>query len=345
MTGGRGAGLIPNHWVRAILDVPHLAEHTSDALRTAGLSHDDLRDAGTLIPRGAETVLLNHFSSRLKTPFAGAEIGIALNPRNSALLTYILFNSTTLLDALHHIRRFTPVTRPRARIELLDTPDHVDFVVDGVGSDLRLETHLIEFSLAALLGAFRAATGESQLTSRIGLANPRRSGQRALSEIYGSPVELNAQHSYLRFPRSRLSLPIVNADAGLLDHLTRYGEVLLARVNPNSGTLSDTIQRHLLHGMAAGRPQLSETAATFGMSERTLNRRLRDEGTSFRDLVAATQLKLAKSFLSDPNLSLAETAHLCGFSDQSSFTQAYRRWTGRTPNSDRILLIKKEELQ
>lgn len=345
MNSPHHSDLVPNHWVRAIRDLPHLADHLPEALAAADIRTAALTEAGDKIPRGAELLLLNHLSTRMKTPFAGAEIGLALNPRNTSLLTYILFNSTTLMDALHHIQRFTPITRPRAKVSLRETDGYIDFVVDGVGSNLRLDTHLVEFALAAMLGSFRAATGVKALTSQIGLANPRRSGHRELSAIYETPVTLNADDSFLRFPRTVLSLPVLDADSGLLGHLTEYGEVLLSRSRPAAITLADSIQRHLLHGMAAGRPSLYRTATAFGMSERTLNRRLGDEGTSFRALVSQTQFKLARAFLSDPNLSLAETAHLCGFSDQSSFSQAYRRWTGRTPKTDKNLLIKRENPQ
>ena len=259
--------------------------------------------------------------------------------------TYILFNSNTLHEALHHVQHFTPVTRPRARIEIRESPQHVDLVVDGVDIDVLQDAQLIEFSLGALLGAMRVATGLKQPVIQVGLDNIRRRGKRDLSSIYGCKVELGAEANYLRFPTSALTTPIKNADAHLLDHLTSYGEVLLGKTPAFSSSLSERIERHLLHGMASGRPRSQDTAAAFGLSERTMNRRLVEEGTSFRSLVSQAQLKLARAFLSDQRLSLAETAHLCGFADQSSFTQAYRRWTSRTPKADRISLINNKDLQ
>ncbi|WP_422051011.1 AraC family transcriptional regulator ligand-binding domain-containing protein [Shimia sp.] len=345
MPGIENLDVVPNHWVRSILALPHLSEHRQEALDAAGLSRSSLEDIGGPIPRGSETALLDFFSDRLNSAYVGAEIGVALDPRNNSLLTYILFNSHTLHDAIHHVQRFTPITRPRARIELRETKDHIDFIVDGVGPNLLLNLHLIEFSLGAMLGALRTATDTEGLAIQVGLANPRRNGRRELAEIYGCPVELGADQNYLRFPLSVMDTAIRGADEHLLGHLTSYGEVLLSRNTRHPATLAETVERHLLHGMASGRPKLGDTADALGMSERTLNRRLQMEGTSFRDLVSNTQMKLARAFLSDPNLSLAETAHLCGFSDQSSFTQAYRRMTGKTPKADRILLIKSNGLR
>ncbi|MDA5558710.1 helix-turn-helix transcriptional regulator [Shimia sp. MMG029] len=339
------ADVIPNHWVRSILDLPHLQDYRQDALAAARLREDHLTESGEPIPRGSEAAILKILAERLGTPWAGAELGMAIDPRNTSLLTYILFNSNTLLQAIHHVQHFTPVTRPKARIELRQTTDHIDLIIDGVGATLLLETHLVEFALAAMLGAFRAATHKADLVTKIGLANPRRSGQAELSKIYACPVTLGAKENYIRFPSSVLETPIRGADAQLLRHLTSYGEVLLSQNVEAPPTLTELIERHLLHGMAVERPKLSDLARKLGMSERTLNRRLQTEGQSFRNLVSETQIKLARAFLSDPNLSLAEIAHMSGFSDQSSFTQSYRRRTGNTPKQDRVLLIKSKDLR
>ncbi|CUH53380.1 AraC family transcriptional regulator [Shimia marina] len=336
---------VPNHWLRSVLALPYVAEHATDALAAAKLPSAALQEIGASVPRGAETKVLDFLSERLNAPFVGAEIGTAINPHNTALLTYILFNSQTLYDALCHVQKFTPVTRPRARVNLLENTSHVDLVVDGIGPDLTLDTHLIEFALAALLGAFRTATNQSVLVAQVGFAHLRKHGQAELAGIFGCSVKLETEHSYLRFDKRMLDTPIRDADAHLLGHLTSYGDVLLQSTNTAPVSLAETVQKQLLRGMAHGRPKAADTAERIGLSERTMNRRLLKEGTSFRELVSNTQFKLAQAFLADPYLSLAETSHLCGFSDQSSFTQAYRRWTGRTPAVDRKPLIQGENLQ
>lgn len=331
---------VPNHLLRSIFDLPDVSEHKDVAIAAAQLDPESLRDVGSAIPRGAENTVLEFLATHLGRPYAGAEFGIALDPRNSSLLTYILFNSTTLHHALHHVQRFMPVSRPQALIDIRETQDHVDVVIDGIGTHLMLNTHLIEFSLGTLLGALRVATGVDRLATQVGISGARLHGAKELAAVYGCHVSLEEDANYLRFPKSVLALSIRDADAHLLRHLTSYGEVLLSR-NPRAvSRLTDKVGRHVLHGMASGRPSMAETATALGLSERTLTRRLLEEGTSFRAIVSDAQLKLAQAFLSDPHLSLAETAHLCGFSDQSSFTQAYRRWTGRTPKADRMLLIK-----
>jgi AraC-like DNA-binding protein len=74
------------------------------------------------------------------------------------------------------------------------------------------------------------------------------------------------------------------------------------------------------------------------MSSRALQRGLKQEGQSFRELLEGTRRDLAKKFLAQPELSLTDVCYLLGFSDQSNFTKAFKRWTGETPTRYRLTL-------
>jgi AraC-like DNA-binding protein len=83
-------------------------------------------------------------------------------------------------------------------------------------------------------------------------------------------------------------------------------------------------------------PGLSDIASSLGMSARTLQRRLADEGHSFQSLVDRARQDLAQQLLKETDYSLAEIAFLTGFSEQSGFTRAFKRWAGQTPRSYRL---------
>jgi AraC-like DNA-binding protein len=80
-----------------------------------------------------------------------------------------------------------------------------------------------------------------------------------------------------------------------------------------------------------GPPNQKQIAATMNVSNRTLQRKLRDEGTSFIDLLQDARLNLAKKYLSQPQRSIVEIAYLLGFSEPSTFSRAFKRWTGSAP--------------
>ncbi|MBK6533536.1 MAG: helix-turn-helix transcriptional regulator [Deltaproteobacteria bacterium] len=76
---------------------------------------------------------------------------------------------------------------------------------------------------------------------------------------------------------------------------------------------------------------LKRVAAQLRMSERSLQRRLADEGESFDAIVDALRRDLALRYLADPKIAVAEVAYLLGYSEPSPFHRAFKRWTGRTP--------------
>ena len=76
---------------------------------------------------------------------------------------------------------------------------------------------------------------------------------------------------------------------------------------------------------------VDKVAAAMHQSTRTLQRRLAERGMTWQQLLDNTRMELARQYLADPALSVAETALLLGFSEQSAFTRAFKRWMGQTP--------------
>ena len=84
-----------------------------------------------------------------------------------------------------------------------------------------------------------------------------------------------------------------------------------------------------------GRPNLAQVAQDLGLSSRTLQRRLREQGFVFGQLVEEVRRRLAQSYLDEGRLSVSEVAYLLGYSELSAFSRAYRRWTGAAPIAGR----------
>ncbi|WP_170464948.1 AraC family transcriptional regulator ligand-binding domain-containing protein [Ruegeria arenilitoris] len=157
---------VPNHWLRSILALPQHADHASWVLDQVGLPQNILGEIGAPVPHGTEASVLNLLAHRTGTPYLGAETRLSIKMNNGALLTYMLFNSDNLADALGYIERFTSITRPRARVTLHKTEDHLDVVLDEIGTTMMAEIQWIEFTIGAMLTAFRAATGVTYLLTQ-----------------------------------------------------------------------------------------------------------------------------------------------------------------------------------
>lgn len=96
-------------------------------------------------------------------------------------------------------------------------------------------------------------------------------------------------------------------------------------------SIAETVKWIMKRSLTGGRPDVQAVAGELGMSDRTLQRRLADEGTSFKQLLLQARHEQAREYLADPSLDIKEVAFLVGYEDQNSFYRAFRHWEGETP--------------
>lgn len=96
-------------------------------------------------------------------------------------------------------------------------------------------------------------------------------------------------------------------------------------------TISDQVKWLLRKSLTAGRPELRSVAKELAISERSLQRHLKNEGESFQSLLSETRHELACEYLKDQRLDLAEIAYMLGYEEQASFFRAFQEWENTTP--------------
>jgi len=127
-----------------------------------------------------------------------------------------------------------------------------------------------------------------------------------------------------------LEIPVITADERLAGYLDKVAEETV-RTLSRAGSLPDQIVRTLWSALADGVPALDRLASSIGMSPRTLQRRLRQEGTSYAAIIEQLRRGMAATLLRDRDLAVYEVGYLLGYSDSGSFHRAFRRWTARSP--------------
>ena len=160
---------------------------------------------------------------------------------------------------------------------------------------------------------------------------------------FGCPVHFDTDRDALLVASSSLEAPNQLGDPGLSRffdlHLAAEVEAVEGEASSEGEAVPSLYEQAcqvVAQGLSDGVPSLSSVAKELGMSGRTLQRRLADQGATFQALVDESRRRLAKHLLRDTQYSLAEVAFLTGFAEQSSFTRAFRRWAGQTPRSYRL---------
>ncbi len=237
-------------------------------------------------------------------------------------------------DALLRLVRYVLVLSDTLSYELEEGPGGPRFLLRGRSHHRRGAQLANECALAAVTSVLRQL-----VTGPIGL--------RGVSFCHAAPESDEPHREYYRVPvRWSSEVDGLLLVPALLERRTRLGDhglsaYLLDRLED---LYSQTVDRSLAHRVSVavasslpdGQPSKSQVARQLGYSERTLHRRLADEGHSFQELATQVRREAAESLLQRGTHSLTDVAFLTGFSDQAAFTRAFKRWTGRTPGQWRV---------
>ena len=152
---------------------------------------------------------------------------------------------------------------------------------------------------------------------------------------FGCPVHFGADKDALLISRETMQAPNKLGDESISQFFDRHLKQELAQFD-DEAALERRVRTEIAQALSEGVPAVSSIADRFGMSNRTLQRRLSDRGYSFQALVDESRRELAERLLKETGYPLAEIAFLTGFSEQSAFNRAFKRWAGQTPRSFRL---------
>ena len=138
------------------------------------------------------------------------------------------------------------------------------------------------------------------------------------------------------FPTGSAELPLVDADKRLSKILLKVCEESLNARKSNVSALRIMVENAITPLLPHGTARADVVAQALGMSERTLARRLAEEGTTFLEIQRVLKASLARRYLEEENFPISKIAWLLGFEEASSFTHACKRWTGKTPKQLRM---------
>jgi AraC-like DNA-binding protein len=247
-------------------------------------------------------------------------------------LGYLAATSLTLADALRRLQRYT---------RYLTNMETYALLVEGEVARLRfvrepwfpMMRQVAEHVLAIPHVHTRAVALKPWQLSEVSFAHPRPERTAEHARLFGCPVRFGAPHDELVFPSAMLDSPSRVGDGKLAEILEGLAERLLKETTSEPDLLARArfqVWTHLQKGDVAIEP----VARDLGLSPRTLQRRLLELGTSHRRILDEVRAQMAGLLLARPH-KLLDIALLLGFSDQTAFHKAFRRWTGSSPAKTR----------
>ena len=267
-------------------------------------------------------------------PLLGLHVAAAMDLREIGLLFYLAASSETVAEALEYLARYAATATAEIRMEISRQKDETLLTfrrVLGFDEPVRQQSELLALGFLRVL---RKLTNRDFTPSRMSFVHARGSESREVHRILRCPVEFLQPLDSWVLPQHVMELPIISEDHHLLQILEVHADVLLAARRTTAG-VRDLVEDHLVGTLPSGGIAIASIAEQLGMSERSLRRRLAEEGTSFGEVLDDLRHRLALRYLKDEHVSVKQVAWLLGYSEAGAFNHAFKRWTGIPPGRAR----------
>lgn len=306
--------------------------------RQAGLNPAHLKDPNARFP--VEKLRRMWVAARELThdPALGVAIGMRWNPTTFHALGYAWLASSTLAEGFHRLARYGRLISDQYRGEL--TLSGMEYRYRGTPRTPAVDPDptAVEAITVAIIKMCRLLAGDGFSPLEIVLPIAPGPSVLHLETNLRSPLKFGDQALELVLARADMEKPLRSANP----ELSRLNEQIvvkhLSQLERDSVGLQ--VQSRIAEALPSGRVTEDDIAQTLNLSNRTLQRRLAEEGRSFGDILQNTRRELAQSYLQDSQLSINEIAYLLGFSEQANFTRACKRWFGRAPSQYRRQLAE-----
>jgi len=321
--------------VRAILAAFEALELDARALQSgAGITDAQLADPDVVLPARSLYRMWEEAVRAWGRPGLGLRTAQQVPFGAYEVLDYLVLSSGTVGEGLAHFAEYFAIATRTARYEVRTRDEGVAFEMLWQVPAEGVMFHLRDYSLAAIAGRVAFAGGPRPV--RVELAGPPLADAAEYARGFGTEVRLRARHNALLFTPAAWNAPLPRRDADLNRTLRRHARMLLDRQpHPEAETTATQVRAALLQESMVSPVSTEQVARRLATSPRTLQRRLRDEGTTFDGVSREVRAGLAREYLGDRGLSIGEVAYLLGFSEPSAFTRAFRRWTGQSPRAFR----------
>ena len=316
------------------LDARHLDGQA--IFERAGLTLSDSQDPDSRFPMQAMQQVWKQIAREVSDPCFGLEVAKHWHPSHFHALGYAWLASNTLLDAYRRLTRYGHIMNDALRIKLEETAGEVLLRLgldNRMIADAHTEPAAIDASMATLVQMSRYIYGDDFKPLHMMVMRARPDCMAEYTAYFRCGIEFEADYNGVIIAREvrekRLSTGHQNLamlhDQVLIDYLSKL----------NKDDISMQVKKSLVDNLSGGEVSEEKMADALHMSPRSLQRKLQQQGTSYKKLLDETRRELALTYVKNRQRSFGEITFLLGFTEQSNFTRAFKRWEGVSPSEYR----------
>lgn len=295
-------------------------------------------DPNSRVPAAAMERLWAAAEQLTGDPDLGLHSAESYNPGALSIVGYVILSCRTAGEALERLARYAPLLNEGLQVRV---EHNQDTTICSIGAAEDLGTYLrrsprqvIETVSAGIVLTLGRVATRPPVPIAVTFQHAAPSSIAEHARLLGPVVRFDQIENAVVYSTSALAAGMLSADPALLEVFEGDARRRLEQLKSH-GTVSGRVQSIVGARMKGEVPSLAVIASELAMSERSVQRSLTEESTSYREIVDEVRKDLALSHLSQPGATAADVAFLLGFSEPSAFTRAFRRWTGSSPSQFR----------
>lgn len=268
-------------------------------------------------------------------PYFGMKMGSKINRAvMSSLIGYLMQSCPNLLIACHQSFEFQDLLTNMftAKIETLDQHVEISFLPQQAWREQSPEVvkQLMEYCMIHGCSVFRVLSGKVIRPLAVYFAHTTKKDIQVYQKFLGENLYFGQTSNKLIFALSDLLLPVISANALLKQHFENLAQQLLLRHGGNSYWTQKVLK--VLQGQSIRKLfTLNKVADVLNLAPRSLQRKLKEEQTSFQAITSQVQQQRTMALLKNGQLRISEIAYMLGYAEPGVFTRAFKSWTGKTP--------------
>jgi AraC-like DNA-binding protein len=260
----------------------------------------------------------------------GLKTGRYAKPAHFYVFGYSWLASSTLLGAMLRLTRYHRlVTTASMEVSLTETADSYALSVVFPDESESPPKEGIDAGMTALLALCDIVAEKEICPLRVELTCPPTVHPDAYRSALRAPIQFNADIGTIHFDKESLRATLPHGTPDVAKATDKITEQYIETLDPNK--VASQVRRLLIALLPSGKADQALVSSRLNRSTSSLQRQLQSEGLSYRDVLESTRRSLAENYLRDNKHSYAQIAYLIGFSDQSNFSRAFKRWTSLSP--------------
>lgn len=307
---------------------------TSELLASVGMDPSRIEDPQQRFCVDEISLLWENAVRLSGNPALGLDRALAARHVNMDLTAYVMLSSTHLRAALENLARYMAVLSDAVLFSLEpDADTGCWLVLGGLGNERPVPRQRDTYGLLTLLFLSDWLTRRSIRPRAVDFHFASPPEVARYREVFGAPLRFSQAENRILLSAEDLQLPLPSCNPALM---AMHETILRDRMHGlGRSSTGARVTAEILRQLHRGEPRREAVARSLAISDRTLQRRLAEEKTSFAELLDDVRQELARKYLSQENHSLSYVADLLGFADQSNFFRACRRWFAEPPTQYR----------